>query len=153
MQFNAAYAITEGRSQRHYRASGRRMDGAGRQKLNRTGGALEHAQYVIHGRDTKYTSQFDAIMKSSSIKPIRLPPFSANLNAYTENFVEKIKSECLNQMIFIGEKSLRHVVTEYVAYYQTQAIIRDWTTASRFQMLQLIVPMARSNAKNGSAEY
>ena len=83
-------------------------------------GALEHARYVIHDRDAKYTAQFDAIMKSSGIKPIRLPPFSPNLNAYAENFVGKIKSECLNQMIFIGEKSLRHVVTEYVAYYQTQ---------------------------------
>ena len=47
-------------------------------------GALEHARYVIHGRDTKYTSQFDAIMKSSGIKLIRLPPFSPNLNAYAE---------------------------------------------------------------------
>ena len=28
--------------------------------------------------------------------------------------------KCLNHMIFAGEKSLRHIVTEYVAYYQTQ---------------------------------
>ena len=83
-------------------------------------GPLEHARYVIHDRDTKYTAQFDAIMKSAGIKPIRLPPFSPNLNAYAENFVGKIKSECLNHMIFAGEKSLRHVVTEYVAYYRTQ---------------------------------
>jgi len=83
-------------------------------------GALEHARYIIHDRDTKYTAQFDAILKSCGIKPIRLPPFSPNLNAYAENFVGEIKAECLNHMIFAGEKSLRHVVAKYVAYYQTQ---------------------------------
>jgi transposase InsO family protein len=59
-------------------------------------------------------------MKSAGIKPIRLPPFSPNLNAFAENFVGRIKSECLNHIIFAGEKSLCHAVAEYVSYYQTQ---------------------------------
>ena len=105
-------------------------------------GALERARYLIHDRDAKYTAQFDAIMKSTGIKPIRLPPFSPNLNAYAENFVGKIKAECLNQMIFTGEKSLRHVVAEYVAYYQTQRNHQGMDN-------QIPFPEAKNGGSNG----
>jgi len=58
-------------------------------------GEFENAKYLIHDRDAKYTSQFDAIMKSSGIKPIKLSPMSPNLKAYAERFVFSITSECL----------------------------------------------------------
>ena len=45
---------------------------------------LENAGYLIHDRDTKYTTQFDAIMQTSGINPIKLPPMSPNLNAFAE---------------------------------------------------------------------
>jgi len=48
-------------------------------------GKLAGAKYFIHDCDTKYTEQFSSIMKSAGIKPIRLPPFSADLNSYSES--------------------------------------------------------------------
>jgi transposase InsO family protein len=78
---------------------------------------LSGAKHLIHDGDKKYTEQFDSIFKSAGIKPIRLPPFSPNLNCYAENFVGKIKSESLNHIIFVGEKSLRKAVTSYVEFY------------------------------------
>jgi len=45
-------------------------------------GELASAKYLIHDGDKKYTEQFDSILESIGIKPIRLPPFSPNLNAY-----------------------------------------------------------------------
>ena len=83
-------------------------------------GELYDAKYLIHDRDTKYTEQFDALMKSIGIKPIRLPPRSPNLNPHAENFVAKIKSESLNHMIFIGEESLRKAVSEFTAHYHEE---------------------------------
>ena len=44
----------------------------------------------------------DSIFESTGIKPIKLPPFSPNLNCYAENFVGKIKSESLDHIIFVG---------------------------------------------------
>jgi putative transposase len=38
-------------------------------------------------------------------------------NAYAERFVRSIKSECLNRMIFIGQRSLRRAVAEYMDHY------------------------------------
>ena len=41
-------------------------------------------------------------------------------NAYAERFVLSIKSECLRRMIFFGERSLRHAIREYLAYYHAE---------------------------------
>jgi transposase InsO family protein len=48
---------------------------------------------------------------------VKLPSRSPNLNAYAERFVRSIKSECLAQVIPIGEGHLRRAVREYVAHY------------------------------------
>ena len=41
-------------------------------------------------------------------------------NAYAERFVRSIKDECLNRMIFFGERSLRKATSEFAAHYHTE---------------------------------
>ena len=48
---------------------------------------------------------------------MKLSSRSANPNAYAERFVRSIKSECLAQVIPIGEGHLRRMVREYVEHY------------------------------------
>ena len=81
---------------------------------------LENAKYLIHDRDTKYTTQFDAIMKSSGIKPLKLPPMSPNLNAFAERWVKSAKSEILDKQVLFGKKSLQYVLREYLAHYHQE---------------------------------
>jgi putative transposase len=57
------------------------------------------------------------IMRAAGIEPLALPPRSPNLNAYAERLVRSIKDECLDRMIFFGEASLDHTVTEYIEHY------------------------------------
>mgnify|MGYP001034254627 CR=1 FL=1 len=38
-------------------------------------------------------------------------------NGYAERFVKSLKSECLDRMIFFGEKALRKAIDEYVKHY------------------------------------
>ena len=77
--------------------------------------AMAGAKHLIHDRDAKYSPGFDKIFKSVGIKPVILPPSSPNLNAFAERWVRSVKRECLDQMILFGEKSLKHVLDEYVA--------------------------------------
>jgi transposase InsO family protein len=58
--------------------------------------------------------------KSSGIKTVKLPARSPNLNAYAERFVRSIKSECLAQIIPLGERHLRHAVKEYTEHYHVE---------------------------------
>ena len=48
---------------------------------------------------------------------MRLPSRSPNLNAHAERFVRSIKSECLAQVIPIGDAHLRKAIREYVEHY------------------------------------
>jgi transposase InsO family protein len=81
---------------------------------------LAKCRYLVRDRDTKFTAGFDMIMRAAGIEPLPLPPRSPNLNAFAERFVESIKTECLDRMIFFGEASLRHAVTEYVEHRYLQ---------------------------------
>jgi putative transposase len=90
---------------------------------NLTGGGsdlLSKCRYLIRDRDAKFSSGFDMIMRSVGIEPLALPPRSPNLNAFAERFVQSIKTECLDRMIFFGEPSLQHAITEYVAHYHQE---------------------------------
>ena len=78
---------------------------------------MENARYLIHDRDSKYTESFDEMLRAVGIEPIKLPAKSPNLNAFAERFVRSAKCECLDRLILFGEKSLRHVLNEYLAHY------------------------------------
>ena len=106
-------------------------------------GEIENARYLIHDRDSKYTKSFDAIMKSSGIKPVRLPPQSPNLNAYSERFVRSIKSECLASMILFGERSLRYAVREYLTHYHAER---------NHQGMGNIIPFLDERMKNADSQ-
>src|SRR3989454_11862931 len=67
-------------------------------------------RYLIHDRDPLYTKEFLTIVAGFGIESIKLPPRSPNLNAYAERFVHTIKESCLEQMIFLGEDSLRNAI-------------------------------------------
>jgi putative transposase len=77
-------------------------------------------QYLIHDLDSKFTQKFDAIIESEGAEVVAVGPRAPNLNAYAERFVLSIKSECLDQFVFFGEKHLRYVIKEYLAYYHEE---------------------------------
>jgi hypothetical protein len=83
-------------------------------------GELTHARYLIHDRDTKFTEGFDQILHGAGIEAIKLPPRSPNLNAYAECWIRSLKSECLEHLILFGERSLAHVLHEYLAHHQQE---------------------------------
>ncbi len=66
------------------------------------------------------------INESSTIRPVPdlshyfahyFAAKSPNLNAHLERFFGSLKSECLDKMIFFGEKSLRNATKEFVIHY------------------------------------
>ena len=54
------------------------------------------------------------------MKTVKLPARSPNLNAYAERFVRSIKSECLAQIIPLGERHLRAAVKAYTEHYHVE---------------------------------
>jgi putative transposase len=93
------------------------MTQCARQLKDPIGGFLLGKRYLMHDRDTKYTWAFDTLLKDSGVEPIVLPPRSPNLNACCERFVRSIAEEALNQMIVIGEATLRYAIRSYLIHY------------------------------------
>src|SRR5215472_13276251 len=60
---------------------------------------------------------FRAIIASGRVEPLVLPVRSPNLNAYAERWVRSVKEECLSRLILFGERSLRHVLTQYMEHF------------------------------------
>ena len=83
-------------------------------------GFLREARYLIHDRDPLFSRPFRTVLKSSGVETVKLPARSPNLNAYAERFVRSIKSECLAQIIPLGEQHLRHAVKEYTEHYHAE---------------------------------
>ena len=80
-------------------------------------GCLSRGQYLIHDRDTKFCTPFQNLIDDAGVKRVVLPPRSPNLNAYAERWVRSVKDEALSRLILFGERSLRHVLHEYMAHF------------------------------------
>ena len=80
-------------------------------------GFLSPGQYLLHDRDTKFCAEFQHIIDNVGVERVALPPRSPNLNAYAERWVRSVKDEALSRLILFGERSLRHVLHEYMEHY------------------------------------
>ncbi|MDH3598977.1 MAG: integrase core domain-containing protein [Candidatus Tectomicrobia bacterium] len=83
-------------------------------------GILKPGQYLIHDRDQKFCPAYNQILDNAGVKRLPLPPRSPNLNSIAERFVRSVKEEAVSRFILFGEKSLRHVLTEYLAHYHAE---------------------------------
>ena len=75
---------------------------------------------LLHDGDGKYCKGFRRIFKQAGVAPLRLPPFSPNLNAFAERWIRSIKSECLQYFCPISKASIEHVIKQYVAHYNAE---------------------------------
>ncbi len=94
----------------------------GRNLTDPVNGFLSGKRFLILDRDPNYSKAFRELLGETGIEVVRLPARSPNLNAYAERFVRSIKDECLNQMIFFSERSLRKATREFVAHYHVERI-------------------------------
>jgi transposase InsO family protein len=89
----------------------------GRQLTDVVDGFLVGKRYLLHDRDPLFSEPFREALAATGLETVHLPPRSPNLNAHAERYVRTIKEACLNRMIFIGERSFRRAVAEFVRHY------------------------------------
>ncbi len=62
----------------------------------------------------------ERILKEAGVEVLLTPCQAPNCNAFAERFVLTIKSECLDRMIFFGERSLRRAVAEFLEHHHAE---------------------------------
>jgi putative transposase len=84
------------------------------------GGFLRGKRYLLMDRDTKFSTAFRDTLEAVGVKPLRLPARSPNLSAHIERFMRSLKEECLERVIFFGERSLQEAIADFAAHYHTE---------------------------------
>ncbi len=93
----------------------------GRNLTDAEDGFLAGKQHVLMDRDTKFSHGFrQVVLQKAGAAPLQLPHRSPNLNAFVERFFRSLKSECLGQLIFFGQKSLERAVLQYLEHYHAE---------------------------------
>jgi transposase InsO family protein len=75
------------------------------------------ARFLIHDRDTKFTSAFDTVFTSKDVTIIQTPLRALNANAFAERWVRTVREECLDRILILNERHLHRVLTTYIDYY------------------------------------
>jgi putative transposase len=91
-----------------------------RNRTDRVDGFLLEAKYLIHDRDRLFTEAFEAILRERGVECVKIPTQSPNCSPHAERFGKTIRYECLNHLVFFGERHLRYVVKELMAHYHAE---------------------------------
>ena len=74
-------------------------------------------RYLLRDRDASYGSDFRCWVEAMDITEVVTAPRSPWQNAYVERVIGSIRRECLDHILVINERHLRHVLFSYVDYY------------------------------------
>lgn len=77
-------------------------------------------KYLIHDGDTKFSQAFKRIFHDAGIESKKISPYCPDMNAYAERWIRSIRTECLDHLILLGERSLRKAVHQYVEHYNEE---------------------------------
>jgi transposase InsO family protein len=74
-------------------------------------------EHLIRDRDACYGNVFIRRLRSLGIRDHPTSPRSPWQNGYAERLIGSIRRECLDHVVVIGERHLRHVLACYLEYY------------------------------------
>jgi putative transposase len=74
-------------------------------------------RFLIRDRDRKFCRDFDEVFHSEGIRVIRAPLCAPQARAHAERWVGSLRRECLDRLLILGRRHLRHIVTTYTGHY------------------------------------
>ncbi len=89
------------------------------QQLREATPYAEAPRFMIRDNDSKYGVQFTRVAEARAIEVLRTPYKAPRANAFCERFLGRVRRECLDHVLILGERHLYQVVKEYVRYYNS----------------------------------
>ena len=74
-------------------------------------------RFLLRDRAGQFTESFDAVLASTGIQAMKIPPRSPRANAYAERFVLTARTEVTDRMLIASQRHLRRVLAQYEAHY------------------------------------
>jgi transposase InsO family protein len=77
----------------------------------------EAPRYLIRDRDTSYGVVVTRRLRVMGIRDRPIAPYSPWQNGHVERLIGSIRRECLDHVVVLGERHLRQLRANYLAYY------------------------------------
>jgi transposase InsO family protein len=77
----------------------------------------EAPRYLVRDRDRSYGEVFVRRVRAMGIRDRPISPRSPWQNGYAERLIGSIRRECIDHVIVLGERHLRHLLRSYLDYY------------------------------------
>jgi len=77
----------------------------------------EAKRYLIRDRDASYGNAFRCRVESLGMKEVLTAPRSPWQNAFAERLIGSIRRECLDHVVVLSQRHLRHLLKSYLSYY------------------------------------
>ncbi len=72
---------------------------------------------MICDNDAKYGERFEHAAAGAGVELIPTPLYAPKANAICERFIGSVRRECLDHILILSDKHLRHVIHEYCAFF------------------------------------
>jgi transposase InsO family protein len=90
-----------------------------RNLLRDLGDRVASFKFLIRDRDSKFTSVFDAVFASEGIRILRTPVRAPQAKAIAERWIGTVRRELLDRILIVNRRHLDHVLTEYLADFNS----------------------------------
>jgi len=77
----------------------------------------QRPRFLIRDNDRKYGQGFARVAAATGITVVRTAYRAPRQNATCERFLGSVRRECLDHLLILGERHLRRMLSEYVAYF------------------------------------
>lgn len=74
-------------------------------------------RYLIRDRDGIYGTEVRRCLAAMGVEEVLTAPRSPWQSPYVERLIGSIRRECLDHVIVLNERHLRHILTAYLSYY------------------------------------
>jgi len=73
--------------------------------------------FLIHDRDSIFSLELDRAVAAMGVRVLRTPPRAPTANAICERVVGTVRRECLDFLIPLGRRHLKHILNCWVRHY------------------------------------
>jgi putative transposase len=88
-----------------------------RQQLREAVGYQEQYAYLLHDRDSIFSTEVDESIQRLGLRVLKSPPRTPKANSICERAIGTLRRECLDWLIPLSEAHLRQTLKSWVAHY------------------------------------
>ena len=81
------------------------------------GTRMESLRFLIHDRDSKYSTAFDAVIHADELHVIKSAPQTPRMNAHRERLIGTIRREVLDHILITGQAHARQALAAHQEHY------------------------------------